>query len=175
MHIDSPKFYNELKFIYYNFFPSLKVNSVIVFQDYFYHWSATLVASIQYLIKLKNIIIMNTAASSLTVSLNKPINIEELKRLETKMKDLDFVLKMLDEAILATNNYSIDRPHIFVPRLLLAKFQILWENQYFEKATNLLFSYVRKHKIHDNVFYDFFDLMKEGISMRDKYEKDYLS
>ena len=175
MHIDSPKFYDELKFIFQNFFPYMKINSPIIFQDYFYHWSATLIASVQYLIQLKKMSILNTAASSLTVIYNKPVLNSELDILEKKMQDLDFILKMIDDAILSTNNYTVERASIFVPRLLLAKFQILWENQLYQRATNFLFNYVKRNKIHENLLSDFYDLMKEGNSMRQKYIKSYLS
>jgi hypothetical protein len=42
MHIDSPKFYRELKYILFRFFPLLKVGAVVIFQDFFYHWSANI-------------------------------------------------------------------------------------------------------------------------------------
>ena len=119
--------------------------------------------------------ILNTAASSLTVIYNKPVLNSELDILEKKMQDLDFILKMIDDAILSTNNYTVERASIFVPRLLLAKFQILWENQLYQRATNFLFNYVKRNKIHENLLSDFYDLMKEGNSMRQKYIKSYLS
>ena len=175
MHIDSPKFYDELKFIFNKFFPYLKINSMIVFQDYFYHWSATLVASVQYLIELKKISIINTAATSLNVVLKEIVLESEFDMLEHKMQDIEFILKMLDNAILSTNNYKVERANIFVPRLLLAKFQILWDNCLYEKATNFLFNFVKRNEVHPNLYGDFYDLMKEGNSIREKYKNSYLS
>ena len=41
------------------------------------------------------------------------------------MENIEFILEMIDKAILNTNKYKIDRPSYFVPRLLLARFQFL--------------------------------------------------
>ena len=80
----------------------MKINSTIIFQDYFYHWSATLIASVQYLIQLKKISILNTAASSLTVIYSKPVLKSELDTLEKKMQDLDFIIKIKNSKIVFT-------------------------------------------------------------------------
>ena len=47
MHIDSPKFYQEFKTILFRFFSGCIPGCRIVFQDYFYHWSASLIAAIE--------------------------------------------------------------------------------------------------------------------------------
>ena len=55
IHIDSPKFYNELKPILFKFMPKMSAGGKIIFQDYFYHWSATLIASVGALIENGNL------------------------------------------------------------------------------------------------------------------------
>ena len=176
MHIDSPKFYNELEFIYERFFPLLNKQSIVIFQDYFFQWSATLIASVQFLIEENILSILNTAASSITTIVTKKVELKKIKELKENMKDIEFILEMIDKAILDTNKYNIDRPNYFVPRLLLARFQFLWDKKLYEKATNFLFNYVNKNhnKLSQSNLNDFRELMRNGFSIRNLYEKDYL-
>ena len=140
LHIDSPKFYEELKVIFEKFFPLLKNDAIVIFQDYFYHWSATIIASIQFLIIEGVLQIQNSVASSLITNVKQNIDLKKVETLKKNMESLDFILEMLDKAILNTNNYKIDRPQLFVPRLLLARFQLLWENKLYDRASNLFFN-----------------------------------
>ena len=76
-----------------------------------------------------------------------------------------------------TNNFKIDRPHFFVPRLLLARFQLLWENKLYDRASNFFINNVKKNKhlFNDMVINDFHEMMKKGFSIRENYEKDYVN
>ncbi len=176
MHIDSPKFYDELEIIYERFFPLLNKKSIVIFQDYFFQWSATLIASVQYLIEENILSILNTAASSITTIVNEKIDLKKIKELKQNMENIEFILEMIDKAILNTNKYNIDRPSYFVPRLLLARVQFLWENKLYERATNFLFNYVNKNheKLSQSNLHDFRELMRNGFTIRNLYEKDYL-
>ncbi len=177
LHIDSPKFYEELKVIFENFFPILKNDAIVIFQDYFYHWSATIIASIQFLIIEGVLQIQNSAASSLLTKIKQNIDLKKIETLKKNMESLDFILEMLDKAILNTNNYKIDRPQLFVPRLLLARFQLLWENKQYDRASNFFFNNLKKNKhlLNDMVVNDFQEMMKKGFSIRENYEKDYVN
>ena len=85
MHIDSPKFYSEFKFILYRFFPKLKVGSLIVFQDFYYHWSATLIAVIGMMVKEGFLSFEKSAASSLLCIVKKPFNLDEINKINLAM------------------------------------------------------------------------------------------
>lgn len=177
LHIDSPKFHEELKVIFEKFFPILKNDAIVIFQDYFYHWSATIIASIQFLIMEGVLQIQNSAASSLITKQKQTIGIKIIESLNEKMESIDFIIEMLDKAILNINNYKIDRPNMFVPRLLLARFQFLWENKLYDKASNFLFNNVQKNKhlLNNVVIRDFQEMMAKGFSIRENYEKDYVN
>lgn len=135
-----------------------------------------MIASVQFLIEKKTLSIVHSSASSLTTIVSKEINIKTIEELKKNMEQTDFVLGMIDKAILNTNNYTIDRPHDFVPRLLIARFQFLWSKKLYDKATAFLFNYVKRnhHRLNQNTLNDFADLMKNGFSIRKIYEKDYL-
>ena len=64
MHIDSPKHWAELHRIAELFFPKLRPGSIIVFQEFFYHWSATLIASVEAMVKIGVLQYESSAASS---------------------------------------------------------------------------------------------------------------
>ena len=46
IHLDAPKDYYELRPILLRFFGALKNGSIIVFQDFFYHWSASVILAV---------------------------------------------------------------------------------------------------------------------------------
>ena len=121
-------------YVFLKIFSILKNDAIVIFQDYFYHWSATIIASIQFLIIEGVLQIQNSAASSLLTKIKQNIDLKKIETLKKNMESLDFILEMLDKAILNTNNYKIDRPQLFVPRLLLARFQFLWENKQYDRA-----------------------------------------
>ena len=84
IHIDSPQFFDEFVIICERFFPLLNQKSIIIFQDYFVHWSATLIGSDQFLIEKNFLSSLHSSASSLTTIVSKNINIkiiEELKKI----------------------------------------------------------------------------------------------
>ena len=117
--------------------------------------------------------ILNTAASSLTVIYNKPVLNSELDILEKKMQDLDFILKMIDDAILSTNNYTV-RASI-CPRLLSLSFKFYGKINCI-KGPLIFYLIMLKEIRYMKIYYQIFsDLMKEGNSMRQKYIKSYLS
>ena len=53
------------------------------------------------------------------------------------MESVDFILEMLDKAILNTNNYKIDRPQLFF-KITISSIQFLWENKLYDRAANFL-------------------------------------
>jgi hypothetical protein len=78
MHIDSPKFYEEFRFILFRFFPLLRPGSVVVFQDFLYPWSAGLIAAVEGLRQSGFISYERTAASSLATRVLKRPTLEEV-------------------------------------------------------------------------------------------------
>jgi hypothetical protein len=174
MHIDSPKFYDELKYVFFRFFPKLKIGSIIVFQDYFYHWSATLIAAVQLLKKLNIISFEFSKASSLCVKVLKIPTSDDLLFVDNEMENKNTIIELLDNSINNINDYPIDREGMFVHRLYLAKIQFLWENNDFDKATFILSSIFKNNKnLSQNFIDDYFELMNYGFSIRALYDIDH--
>jgi hypothetical protein len=125
--IDCPKDYKNFIYIFEKFFPSLNKNSIIIFQDYFYFWSGTLIACIQIMLNDEMIKIKSTAASSLIVELIKPIDMHYINKVKNIMENSNLSLLIHD----SRNNFSeksMDRYFIFYPRLILANLQYAYHN-----------------------------------------------
>ncbi|MBX9872829.1 MAG: class I SAM-dependent methyltransferase [Burkholderiaceae bacterium] len=174
MHVDSPKFYDELKFIFYRFFPKLRAGSKIVFQDYFYHWSATLIAAVQVLKKDGWINYEYSAATSLVVTVNKPFQAADLLAIDLQMQDKAAVLGLIDSAISDTRSLRIDRPEVFIPRLTFAKIQYLWELGLHQEVTRVISDFFNTgNALNLQLVDDFIELMSYGFSIRKLYELDH--
>ena len=173
IHIDSPKFYREFSFIINRFFPLLKKNSFIVFQDYFYHWSATLIAAIQMLCELKLIKFLYSKASSLCVQVCKIPSQKELNTIDQQMNKNNVILQMLDSAIKMTKSYNIDRETQFSPRLYLAKIQFLYSIGEIKHADKLRNFMNHSEMIIKPVLDDYMELLKFNFSMEKLYLEDH--
>lgn len=173
MHIDSPKFYREFSFIINRFFPSLKENSFIVFQDYFYHWSATLVAAIQLLYELNIIKFLYSKASSLCVQVCRIPFKKEINIIDQQMNKNDIIVKMLDKAIKSSKLYNIDREVQFLPRLYLAKIQFLYSIGEIENANKLRNFMNESSMVNKPILDDYMELLKFNFSMEKLYLQDH--
>ena len=133
MHIDSPKFYSDFRYILINHFPNLKIGAIIIFQDFFYHWSATLIAIVELLIQKNFIEVNETAATSLKTTVLKKLSERDIEEINDIMASID-INKTIEQSILRFSSQQniVDRIHIFLPRLMLANIQY-----YFEKGNIL--------------------------------------
>lgn len=178
MHIDAPKFYTELKYILLTHFQNLKVGSIIIFQDFFYHWSATLIASVSFFLQSQILSIKGSAASSLYVVVQRKIYKSDLEKLDHLItSDTNYVNNAIDEAIRIIVNLNpeiIDRIHNFLPRLILARIQHSFSLNDFRNASKEWQQFLLKYPVKEqSVFDDFFDLFYYGFSIREIFELDY--
>jgi hypothetical protein len=174
MHIDSPKFFEELKIIVYRFFPLLRDGGLVVFQDYFYHWSATLIAAVEAMRQMGWLDYKVSAASSLVTQIAKPIPVGEMHELDIQMADPRRVDELIRQAIVACKTVSLDRSSIFVPRLWLAAYQHLWARGKTNEATDLVGEFFKDGgKLVQPVLDDYLEMMRSGFSVRALYEADH--
>jgi hypothetical protein len=136
IHIDSPKFYSDFKYILFRFFPKLQLGSYVIFQDFFYHWSASLIAACGLLIKEGFLKVEKTAASSLCCKIEKNFNLNDIHEIDLSMDTPEKVLYLIEYCIGYIDTIEIDRKSIFLPRLTLAKIQYLYANNMEKKAAD---------------------------------------
>lgn len=174
MHVDSPKFYDELKVILFRFFPQLKTGSKVVFQDYFYHWSATLIAAVQAIKNSGLFAFKGSVATSLIVELTKSPTMKDIMEVDLVMNQKKQIPILIDQAIAECSKYTIDRPQQFLPRLYLAKFQYLWEvGKTDEAARSIADFFDSGGKLNQAVVNDYMEMIENGFSIRSAYELDY--
>lgn len=174
MHIDSPKFYDELRLLIDRFFPRMREGAVVVFQDYFYHWSATLIAAVEAMRELELLEYRMSAASSLVVLMKREVDQATVTELDRQLAEPDRVDLLIRQAIEFCKTIQVDRPEIFMPRLWLAAYQFLWINGRTAKATDLIGEFFADGgKLIQPVLNDYLEMMRSGFSMRHLYELDH--
>lgn len=175
MHIDCPKFFSEFKYILNNHFKNLKVGAIVIFQDFFYHWSATLIAVVELLIQQKILEINETAASSIKTTVLKKISVSDIQEINHIMTTLD-INKTIEQAILRLANQQdiIDRIHNFLPRIMLANVQYYYETGFINEANRHINNYLNNYPvIMESVMQDLKELKSFNFSMRSLYELDH--
>ncbi len=173
MHIDAPKFYEELKVILQHFFPSLIPGGFVVFQDYFYHWSAGLIAGIQLLIEGGFIRMDRSFASSCVAHVLKVPSLDDMLVLDRQMaaaSEPDLIAR----AIASAATIRIDRPEAFLSRLHLARMQALWDQGEFPAAKSAFLAIIKTYgRVPAPIFHDFTEMMEYGFDVRRLYDIDH--
>lgn len=172
VHLDLPKWYEDYKLIVERFFDRLEQGTLVIYQDFFYHWSATLVAAVQFWIDKGLLIPVETAATTLSTVLARRITEEDLLELDEAMS-LN-VASNIQRAIEYFSQFTVDRPDIFHSRLRLAKIQYLFELGDFEGVSSEFMTLQDTGFLQIEVVYnDFAELLKYGFSMRALYQGDH--
>jgi hypothetical protein len=173
MHIDAPKWLVEYTQVLLEFGPHLKPGALLVFQDFFYHWSSELISAVEIFIQQQRFEPLETAASSLLVRVDGPIlrhSVDALKSLAAP----GAVDRLVGAAIARFSGFELDRPHAFLPRLHLAGMQHAFESGDHSGAAEWLLRLRKlfKGSLPPTVTSDLADLMSHGFSMRRLYERD---
>lgn len=172
LHIDSPKYYEEFKTVLFRFFPLLKQGSTVIFQNYFYHWSESLIVAVQMLIEDGILVAECTRASSLVVKVKKVPTKQMLVNVDQACLSQDHAM-VIDRAIKTVNVLCSDKDakEIHLPFLSLAKIQYLWATNRQAEASRIFGSMLAS--IHVLVLRGFIELLSQGFDNRSYYEKDH--
>lgn len=175
MHIDSPKFYSDFRYILINHFPNLKIGAIIIFQDFFYHWSATLIAIVELLIQKNFIEVNETAATSLKTTVLKKLSERDIEEINDIMASID-INKTIEQSILrfSSQQNTVDRIHNFLPRLMLANIQYYFEKGNILEANRHWDNYIKNYpQVEQSVINDLEELKSYSFSIRSLYELDH--
>ena len=166
MFVDCPKTFKNFVYIWENFFTKLNLNSTIVFQDYFFPWSSSLIAFIQLLLNDKKIEVNATAASSLVVKLIDKIDTSYIKKIMEIMKDNNLYL-LIQQSRNNFNNDNMDRYYQFFPRLILAQLEYAYNNNNKSAEINdvMKFFYSDKNFINLPTLYDLSELISKKFNI----------
>ena len=173
MLVDAPKWYEEFHELLVEFGPHLREGCQIVFQDYFYHWSASLVAGIQLYIEAGLFEPLESAASSLLVKTRAPIAPSVVSDLDRQFKAAS-IDTLIERATGRFANFELDRREAFYPRLLLAGMQHAYEAGNLVRSAVWLQQLAKLYggKLPPSAIDDLTELVSYGFSMRRLYELD---
>lgn len=163
IHIDSPKRYEDFKYILFRFFPLLRKGSIVIFQDYFYHWSGSLVSAVQLLSEMGILKLSFSAATSLVTEVLEQPDLKLLSELALKLNDKDMPV-IIDRAINAISSIKIDRRDHFQPRLNLAKIQLLMASGNYSKASQEINILLNANKMNLSHHFHLSELIGQNFS-----------
>jgi len=128
IHFDLPKFFNEMKELFYECLDSIKKDCIFIFQDFFYHWSAETIAFIYFLIKNKKIKFVYGVSSSL-ICQNIKLEKEDLKNFEIMLSNPKEIVKLLEECYEFLREYNFCGARIiYAEEYYMAVIQYTYEN-----------------------------------------------
>lgn len=177
MHVDAPKWYGEYRQVLKEFGPSLRVGSHVVFQDFFYQWSSTIVVAIHLLVEAGYFEPRESAASSLLVQVVKPLTAAVLEEAHERYQACD-PFAVVQRVLKFYEGFDgLDRPATFVPRVALAAAQLAFESGDFQQSRVWLDTVCRPYggSLPAPLARDLADLVAHGFSMRRYYETDLKS
>jgi hypothetical protein len=96
IHFDLPKFFDDLESILNKCMNDIQKDTVFIFQDFFYHWSAEIIAFIYYLLKTNTIEFVYGVSSSL-ICKNISLTTKQLEEFKQILQQPDLVLELLEQ------------------------------------------------------------------------------
>jgi hypothetical protein len=174
MHVDAPKWYAELRQLLREFGPSLRVGAHVVFQDFFYHWSAELITAIHLLVESGFLAAKESAASSLLTQVERPLSARTIDDLHEAFVSTDVDAALARVVTYYTALDGLDRPEYFTQRVALAAAQHAFESKQFARAAKWVSGIVRRfpNGLPVDLGTDLCDLLAHGFSLRGGYLGD---
>jgi len=92
MHLDLPKEWSQLKMIVTACFPYLRVDSIVLFQDFGYQWSAELIAAVGLMLNNGNISVINLVDTTLSVKVEREFSEQDIGELIRAMSNAEEII-----------------------------------------------------------------------------------
>ena len=118
---------------------------------------------------------VENAATSLVCVVEKKFDFDAIFEIDIAVSDSVKVPDFIEDAIEIVTSLTLDRPEIFVPRLVLAKIQWLYERGEREQAVDGIINFInqRGSRINTQLVDNFLELMRSGFSMSEQYDLDH--
>jgi hypothetical protein len=98
VHLDLPKDWDQLRLVVEKIFHELALGSLILFQDFVYHWSAELVGFVGILLEQGYFEAIDVVDTTLVVRTKKLFHVADISRFSSLMSDDAFVLQGIRDA-----------------------------------------------------------------------------
>ncbi len=169
IHLDLPKYYDEMHTIFHLTLSSFKPDTFIIFQDFFYQWSAEIIAFIFYLIKNDKVTFQYAQDPTLAVQ-NNNLQLSDLNAFKEKLSDYHFIRTLLLEAIEFLNDKITNSQR---ESLYMALFQ------YATKADDvdtiqLIMDLINYPDLSPNVMRIFNELQKNNFDLKSRYNENFI-
>ena len=158
MHIDAPKDYDDFRPLLLNFFPSLRRGAVVIFQDYFFQWSAGLIGGVQVLIDAGFIAPRCSAATSMVADVCGTFDTANVQQLDMTYQQTP-LQNLIERAIATSRSFAVTDREIYAPRLALAKMQYLWSQRDYRSAAQGFTQLISEGQLSVRVLEDFLALL----------------
>ncbi|MAI29331.1 MAG: hypothetical protein CMP38_03885 [Rickettsiales bacterium] len=170
------KIYFEFKPVIFRFLPKTKIGCLVIFADFFNHWSASLMLVVSVLIKKECLIIDDFRSRSLVCKVNKIPNNTDLIDLDLIINNENKYLTLFDDLIDKCRKKNVEKMNNYLPIILLAKMQCLFEKGEYTEARNSMIEYFKDGDFSSKiakVIDPYLDLMGSGfsVSQMNKIEK----
>lgn len=104
VHLDLPKDWDQLSLVVEKIFHELALGSLVLFQDFVYHWSAELVGFVGILLEQGYFEAIDVVDTTLVVRTKKSFHGADVSKFAASMSDSEAVLKGIRDAIKITGH-----------------------------------------------------------------------
>ena len=166
LFIDCTKGYSDTNKVLDCYFKKVLNDGTIIFQDFFYHWSAGMIAVVSLLSKFNCIEITSSYATSLVVKKKKNISKDLNKKIhELKKKNFHLEIEEIKKVLRKINIYNFN---IFYPRLICAQIQNCIHNKNYEISQYYLGElYLNKNFFNETTYSDLIDLISNRFHIKE--------
>lgn len=169
------KNYEESKLALFRFLPKTRINTIVIFSDFFNQWSAALVLTVAILVDRGCFTINSSAGSSLICNVIKPADDSDFIYLDLIMQDPDKCINFFESAIKFCKEIKLDQPENQLPKITLAKIQWLYSKERFSGARDTMVEFFKNGKnasLVETLLPPYLDLLGNGFSVTQMYKAD---
>lgn len=167
LHLDLPKFFDEMYTIFKNVMSHIKDDAFILFQDFFYHWSAETIGFVYYLIKKGAVRIEYTSGGTLAT---KRINLEmsDIDEFKNLLSDYNSIINLLIECVefMSPNVTVIQKEFLY-----MAVFQYAYFHKDY-KSLQLALKWINHPNQNKNVLNIYNELQNFDFNLKKLYQNE---
>jgi len=177
MRLNFSKKYSEFKSIIFRFLPQTKINCILVCDDYFSHWSASIILVTGILIDRKCLMIREPAGLSVIFDVIKVPNKTDLIELDLSMQNSNESLRFFDVVINDIKKIRSNDSEMLVSKIILAKIQWLYAKGEFGSARDTMLDFFKKSgnsHLLNSLITSYLDLLGNGFSINQMYKANQI-
>ena len=168
MRINISKRYSDIKSTLFRFLNKTKVSCIIVYDEFFNHWSASIMLTLGFLINRKCLAINESTESSIICQIIRTPNDADLIELDLIMQDTNECMQFFDIIYDECKRLKTKVNESSLHTITLAKIQWLYERKKHIDAKNILVNFFNeKHNLSvlRTLISPYLDLLGNGFSV----------